>query len=114
MFYFGLDAVSNVFPLKMFYISHGLFSVNLMLIDVNVKIISKTFLLTNHISVIRDLGANQWAEADILSFAAGVESNTNHPLGKAIMEAAGTANCIIMKVIIAEVCNKCELRMTLE
>ncbi|PWZ28664.1 Copper-transporting ATPase PAA1, chloroplastic [Zea mays] len=45
----------------------------------------------------RDLGANQWAEADILSFAAGVESNTNHPLGKAIMEAAGTANCIIMK-----------------
>lgn len=45
----------------------------------------------------KDLGANQWAEADILSFAAGVESNTNHPLGKAIMEAAGAANCIIMK-----------------
>lgn len=40
---------------------------------------------------------NQWTEAEILSFAAGVESNTNHPLGKAIMEAAGAANCIIMK-----------------
>ncbi|OEL31672.1 Copper-transporting ATPase PAA1, chloroplastic [Dichanthelium oligosanthes] len=44
-----------------------------------------------------DLGDNQWTEAEILSFAAGVESNTNHPLGKAIMEAAGAANCISMK-----------------
>jgi cation transport ATPase len=81
-----------------------------MLIDVKVKTISKTFLLTNHIPVIRDLGANQWTEAEILSFAAGVESNTNHPLGKAIMDAAGSANCIVMKVVIAEVHNKCELR----
>lgn len=84
-----------------------------MLIDVKVKITSKTFLLTNHIPVIRDLGAHQWTEAEILSFAAGVESNTNHPLGKAIMDAAGAANCIVMKVVIAEVRNKCELRMTL-
>nr|CAB3481187.1 unnamed protein product [Digitaria exilis] len=68
-------------------------------IGVKMKIISETetFLLTNHISVIRDFGDNQWTEADILSFAAGVESNTNHPLGKAIMEAAGAANCINMK-----------------
>ncbi|WVZ92414.1 hypothetical protein U9M48_038483 [Paspalum notatum var. saurae] len=44
-----------------------------------------------------DFGHNQWTEAEILSFAAGVESNTNHPLGKAIMEAAGAANCISMK-----------------
>ena len=107
------NAVSNVFPLKMCYISHGFFSVNLILIDVKVKIISKTFLLTNHIPVIRDLGANQWTEAEILSFAAGVESNTNHPLGKAIMDAAGAANCIVMKVVIAKVRNKCELRVTL-
>lgn len=77
------------------------------------NIVSKTSLLTNHIYVIRDLGANQWTEAEILSFAAGVESNTNHPLGKAIMEAAGAADCIIMKVLIAEVNYKCELRMTL-
>ncbi|XP_004973752.1 copper-transporting ATPase PAA1, chloroplastic isoform X2 [Setaria italica] len=45
----------------------------------------------------KDFGDNQWTEAEILSFAAGVESNTNHPLGKAIMEAAGAANCISMK-----------------
>lgn len=77
------------------------------------KIISEIFLLTNRISVIRDFGDNQWTEAEILSFAAGVESNTNHPLGKAIMEAAGAANCISMKVVIAEVHKKSELRMTL-
>jgi len=45
----------------------------------------------------RDFGDNQWTESEVLSFAAGVESNTNHPLGKAIMEAAGAANCISMK-----------------
>jgi cation transport ATPase len=77
------------------------------------KIISEIFLLTNHIFVIRDFGDNQWTEAEILSFAAGVESNTNHPLGKAIMEAAGAADCIIMKVVIAEVHSKSELRITL-
>jgi cation transport ATPase len=77
------------------------------------KIISEIFLLTNHIFVIRDFGDNQWTEAEILSFAAGVESNTNHPLGKAIMEAAGAADCISMKVVIAEVHSKSELRITL-
>ncbi|CAO2202300.1 unnamed protein product [Urochloa humidicola] len=45
----------------------------------------------------KDFGDNQWTEAELLSFAAGVESNTNHPLGKAIMEAAGAANCISRK-----------------
>ncbi|KAG2579482.1 copper-transporting ATPase PAA1, chloroplastic-like isoform X1 [Panicum virgatum] len=45
----------------------------------------------------KDFGDNQWTESEVLSFAAGVESNTNHPLGKAIMEAAGAANCISMK-----------------
>lgn len=74
---------------------------------------TETFLLTNHISIIRDFGGNQWTEADILSFAAGVESNTNHPLGKAIMEAAGAANCINMKVAMAKVHYKFELNMTL-
>ncbi|EMS52334.1 Putative copper-transporting ATPase PAA1 [Triticum urartu] len=47
--------------------------------------------------VIRDYWNNEWTEGDILSLAAGVESNTNHPLGKAIMEAAQAANCINMK-----------------
>ncbi|CAM0901542.1 unnamed protein product [Alopecurus aequalis] len=45
----------------------------------------------------KDYGNNGWTEGDVLSLAAGVESNTNHPLGKAIMEAAQAANCINMK-----------------
>ncbi|VAI73721.1 hypothetical protein VPH35_122706 [Triticum aestivum] len=45
----------------------------------------------------KDYWNNEWTEGDILSLAAGVESNTNHPLGKAIMEAAQAANCINMK-----------------
>ncbi|KAG6532569.1 hypothetical protein ZIOFF_006418 [Zingiber officinale] len=32
-------------------------------------------------------------EADILRLAAGVESNTNHPIGKAIVEAAHSIGC---------------------
>ncbi|VFQ96348.1 unnamed protein product [Cuscuta campestris] len=35
----------------------------------------------------------KWSKADILKFAAGVESNTNHPIGKAIVEAANSMNC---------------------
>jgi cation transport ATPase len=62
-----------------------------------VKTITKTFLLINHI-YIRGCRIDEWTEVDILSFAAGVESNTNHPLGKAIMEAARAANCLNMKV----------------
>ncbi|XP_059313725.1 copper-transporting ATPase PAA1, chloroplastic [Lycium ferocissimum] len=41
----------------------------------------------------------QWSEVDILKFAAGVESNTNHPIGKAIVEAAQTANSPKLKVL---------------
>lgn len=37
-------------------------------------------------------------EVDILALAAGVESYTNHPLGKAIVEAARVANSANMKV----------------
>ncbi|XP_072953722.1 copper-transporting ATPase PAA1, chloroplastic [Typha angustifolia] len=39
----------------------------------------------------------KWTEADILNLAAGVESSTNHPLGKAILEAARAANCANLK-----------------
>ncbi|XP_042430004.1 copper-transporting ATPase PAA1, chloroplastic-like isoform X2 [Zingiber officinale] len=35
----------------------------------------------------------KWTEADILRLAAGVESNTNHPIGKAIVEAAHSIGC---------------------
>jgi hypothetical protein len=65
-----------------------------------VKFIAEAFLLINHIFVIRDCWNDGWTEGDVLSLAAGVESNTNHPLGKAIMEAAQAANCINMKVLI--------------
>ncbi|KAK4378596.1 hypothetical protein RND71_000458 [Anisodus tanguticus] len=41
----------------------------------------------------------KWSEVDILKFAAGVESNTNHPIGKAIVEAAQTANSPKLKVL---------------
>uniref|UniRef100_A0A0D3H1J5 P-type ATPase A domain-containing protein n=1 Tax=Oryza barthii TaxID=65489 RepID=A0A0D3H1J5_9ORYZ len=40
---------------------------------------------------------NEWTEGEILSLAAGVESNTTHPLGKAIMEAAQAANCLYLQ-----------------
>ncbi|XP_073118551.1 copper-transporting ATPase PAA1, chloroplastic [Henckelia pumila] len=42
---------------------------------------------------------HKWSEADILKLAAGVESNTLHPIGKAIVEAAKVLNCPVMKVV---------------
>ncbi|XP_027106278.1 copper-transporting ATPase PAA1, chloroplastic [Coffea arabica] len=39
----------------------------------------------------------KWSEVDILRLAAGVETNTNHPVGKAIVHAAQAANCPVMK-----------------
>ncbi|GMP39016.1 hypothetical protein CsSME_00010027 [Camellia sinensis var. sinensis] len=34
-----------------------------------------------------------WSKVEVLKLAAGVESNTLHPIGKAIVEAARAANC---------------------
>ncbi|XP_073029172.1 copper-transporting ATPase PAA1, chloroplastic-like [Primulina eburnea] len=42
---------------------------------------------------------HKWSEAEILKLAAGVESNTLHPIGKAIVEAAKVLKCPIMKVV---------------
>ncbi|KAL3538635.1 hypothetical protein ACH5RR_002001 [Cinchona calisaya] len=39
----------------------------------------------------------KWSEADVLRLAAGVETNTNHPVGKAIVDAARAANCPALK-----------------
>ena len=39
-----------------------------------------------------------WSEVDILKLAAGVESSTIHPIGKAIVEAAKARNCLNVKV----------------
>ncbi|KAL2490987.1 Copper-transporting ATPase PAA1 [Abeliophyllum distichum] len=38
-----------------------------------------------------------WSEVDVLKLAAGVESNTIHPIGKAIVEAAHALNCSNVK-----------------
>ncbi|XP_059648065.1 copper-transporting ATPase PAA1, chloroplastic [Cornus florida] len=46
-----------------------------------------------------ELNSNcNWSEVEVLQLAAGVELNTNHPIGKAIVEAARAANCPIGKV----------------
>ncbi|KAL6964282.1 Polyamine N-acetyltransferase 1 [Sarracenia purpurea var. burkii] len=42
---------------------------------------------------------SQWTEVEVLKLAAGVESNTIHPVGKAIVEAARAANCKNVKVL---------------
>lgn len=47
-----------------------------------------------------------WTEVEILSLAAGVESNTNHPLGKAIIEASRAASCHIVKVADGTFCEE--------
>ncbi|KAL6211410.1 hypothetical protein ACLB2K_016636 [Fragaria x ananassa] len=39
-----------------------------------------------------------WSDLEVLKFAAGVESNTIHPVGKAIVEAARAVNCQTIKV----------------
>ncbi|KAL6329145.1 hypothetical protein AAG906_011598 [Vitis piasezkii] len=40
-----------------------------------------------------------WSEVEVLKLAAGVESNTIHPVGKAIVEAARAVNCQNVKVV---------------
>ncbi|XP_020697441.1 copper-transporting ATPase PAA1, chloroplastic isoform X1 [Dendrobium catenatum] len=41
----------------------------------------------------KDTSHYMWSEIEVLRLASGVESNTNHPLGKAIVDAARVANC---------------------
>ncbi|KAI5593518.1 hypothetical protein BDE02_03G018700 [Populus trichocarpa] len=40
-----------------------------------------------------------WSEVEVLKLAAGVESNTIHPVGKAIVEAARAASCTSVKAL---------------
>lgn len=40
-----------------------------------------------------------WSEVEVLKLAAGVESNTVHPVGKAIVEAARASDCQNTKVV---------------
>ncbi|KAL0872664.1 hypothetical protein Bca101_022369 [Brassica carinata] len=40
---------------------------------------------------------DSWSEVDVLTLAAAVESNTTHPVGKAIVKAARAHNCQTMK-----------------
>lgn len=53
----------------------------------------------NNLLLWRRLTSNcEWSEVDVLKLAAGVESNTIHPIGKAIVEAARAVNCPSVKV----------------
>ncbi|KAI9121026.1 hypothetical protein K1719_008059 [Acacia pycnantha] len=47
---------------------------------------------------LRQTADNDWSDIEILRLAAGVESNTVHPVGKAIVEAAQAVNCHNAKV----------------
>ncbi|KAK9943280.1 hypothetical protein M0R45_008894 [Rubus argutus] len=47
---------------------------------------------------LEDKSNHLWSDLEVLKFAAGVESNTIHPVGKAIVEAAQTVNCQNIKV----------------
>lgn len=61
-----------------------------------------TKILTPERSKVTDLQEkfnHTWSEVDVLKFAAGVESNTVHPVGKAIVEAAQAVNCQNMKIV---------------
>ncbi|ONH90545.1 hypothetical protein PRUPE_8G060400 [Prunus persica] len=61
-----------------------------------------TKILTPERSKVTDLQEkfnHTWSEVDVLKFAAGVESNTVHPVGKAIVEAAQAVNCHNMKIV---------------
>ncbi|KAM2040629.1 hypothetical protein ACFX16_034537 [Malus domestica] len=60
-----------------------------------------TKIVTSEHSKVTDLKEkidHTWSEVDVLKFAAGVESNTVHPVAKAIVEASQALNCQNMKV----------------
>ena len=46
----------------------------------------------------RENAHHTWSEVEVLKLAAGVESNTVHPVGKAIVEAARASDCQNTKV----------------
>ncbi|TXG53938.1 hypothetical protein EZV62_019194 [Acer yangbiense] len=48
---------------------------------------------------LRQNSTQTYSDTEVLRLAAGVESNTVHPIGKAIVEAAQAANCQNVKVV---------------
>ncbi|GAV65366.1 E1-E2_ATPase domain-containing protein/HMA domain-containing protein/Hydrolase domain-containing protein [Cephalotus follicularis] len=48
---------------------------------------------------LRQSSSHGWSVVEVLELAAGVESNTVHPVGKAIVDAALAANCQKVKVV---------------
>lgn len=52
------------------------------------------------------------SEVDVLMLAAAVESNTTHPVGKAIVKAARAHNCQTMKVgLLNDMCVPCLMKL---
>ncbi|XP_031256209.1 copper-transporting ATPase PAA1, chloroplastic isoform X2 [Pistacia vera] len=47
----------------------------------------------------RKYSTHTWSDIEVLKLAAGVEANTVHPIGKAIVEAAQAAHCQNLKVL---------------
>ncbi|PWA66437.1 copper-transporting ATPase PAA1, chloroplastic [Artemisia annua] len=57
-----------------------------------------TKILTTISDEFSELNSDEkWSETDVLKLAAAVESNTIHPIGKAILEAARSAKCPNLK-----------------
>ncbi|KAK4801500.1 hypothetical protein SAY86_021987 [Trapa natans] len=57
-----------------------------------------TKVVTSGVDLRQDSSA-AWSEAEILQLASAVESNTLHPVGRAIVEAAQARNCSKLKII---------------
>ncbi|KAG6409149.1 hypothetical protein SASPL_132183 [Salvia splendens] len=53
--------------------------------------------LSTEFAMLNSASNYNWSEVDILKLAAGVESSTIHPIGKAIVEAANARNCLNVK-----------------
>ena len=51
----------------------------------------------------RQQPSHTWSEVEVLKLAAGVEANTVHPIGKAIVEAARAINSQNVKVLSSQV-----------
>ncbi|KAL6515306.1 Polyamine N-acetyltransferase 1 [Orobanche hederae] len=60
-------------------------------------VVGNDFQHTMNCKVLDSTSTHNWSEVEVLKLAAGVESSTIHPIGKAIVEAAKALNCPSMK-----------------
>ncbi|XP_057518377.1 copper-transporting ATPase PAA1, chloroplastic [Amaranthus tricolor] len=60
-------------------------------------VVTKVVTLENEINLLSDANSVHFSEAEVLKLAASVESNTIHPVGKAIVQAARSIGCQTFK-----------------